>query len=100
MEDIDEEISFCYCNNVACVFMTFTNVAAVSDSTVIGINVVLKSDITSVNLAKLAVYGKVLNKLPALDALTMRAPKGNLAAIRALPFVEQQPPMPSVMGHP
>ena len=72
--------------------MTFTNVAAVSDSTVIGINVVLKSDITSVNLAKLAVYGKVLNKLPALDALTMRAPRGNLAAIRALPFVEGSNP--------
>lgn len=70
----------------------FTNVFAASDNTVIGINVVLKYDITSARLAKLAVYGKVMNKIPAIDALTMKAPKSNLAAIRALPFVEAATP--------
>jgi subtilisin family serine protease len=63
-------------------------VATASAATVktIGINVVL-TNITTARLEKLGEFGKVLNKLPAIDAVTMRALETNLPAIRALPFV-------------
>lgn len=72
--------------------LTFANVYAASDSTVIGINVVLKSDINAYKISKLSEFGKVLNKIPSIDAISMRAPKGNLAAIRTLPFVAAATP--------
>jgi subtilisin family serine protease len=53
----------------------------------IGINVVLKGDITDANLADLAKLGKVQDVIYAIDALTMRIKASDLAAIQALPFV-------------
>lgn len=61
--------------------------AALSPSRMIGINVVLRGDITAQRLADLARYGKVRDVLRPIDALTLQAPASALAAIRALPYV-------------
>ncbi|MFO7697213.1 MAG: S8 family serine peptidase [Anaerolineae bacterium] len=53
----------------------------------IGINVVLKGNITDANLADLAKLGKVQDVIYAIDALTMRIKASDLAAVQALPFV-------------
>lgn len=53
----------------------------------IGVNIVLNQDIDDAVLADLGNYGRVLNVMPALDALTMRIEAENLAAIQALPYV-------------
>jgi subtilisin family serine protease len=53
----------------------------------IGINVLLKSDISSQILADLSTHGTVLQTLPEIDALSMRVADGELAAIRALSYV-------------
>jgi subtilisin family serine protease len=61
--------------------------SAATGSTRIGVNVVLRSDITSARLTVLARYGTIQNKVREIDALTMRIPRSNLSVIRALPFV-------------
>lgn len=61
--------------------------AAAAQTRQMGINVVLNTGITDTNLAVLGTHGRVLNTLPAINALTMRAAEGELDAIRALPFV-------------
>jgi len=48
---------------------------------------VLVSDLSPANLAALAQHGTVLSTLAEINALTMRAREGDLATIRALPFV-------------
>ena len=48
---------------------------------------VLVSDLSPANLAALAQHGTVLSTLAEISALTMRAREGDLATIRALPFV-------------
>lgn len=53
----------------------------------IGINVVLKGDITGDRVKALEVFGRVLDRIEAIDALTMRAREADLDAIRSLPFV-------------
>ena len=52
----------------------------------IGVSV-LVSDLSPANLAALAQHGTVLSTLAEINALTMRAREGDLATIRALPFV-------------
>jgi subtilisin family serine protease len=54
----------------------------------IGINVVLNTDITPALLADLGRFGNVLDTIEELDAVHMRAREADLAAIRALPYVE------------
>ena len=66
----------------------------------IGINVLLKSDITSQILADLSTHGTVLNTLPAIDALSMKVAEGELAAIRALPYVAAASPDAERKGAP
>lgn len=53
----------------------------------VGINVVLKGDITADRLKALETFGRVRDRLEAIDALTMQAREADLAAIRSLPFV-------------
>jgi subtilisin family serine protease len=66
----------------------------------IGINVVLKSDISPQILADLSTHGTVLNTLPAIDALSMRIAEGELAGIRALPYVAAANPDAERKGGP
>ncbi len=54
----------------------------------VGINVVLKVSPDIVALAQLGVFGKVRDVIPEINGVTMQAAEKDLAAIRALPFVE------------
>jgi subtilisin family serine protease len=53
----------------------------------IGVNVLLKSAPTAAIVADLNTIGTVLDLIPQLNALTMRASVGDLAVIRAKPYV-------------
>jgi subtilisin family serine protease len=61
---------------------------AESNNAVRGINVVLKSRPTQVQLARLNTLGTVKTVLREINGLTMAAKRDRLAAIRALPFVK------------
>jgi subtilisin len=52
-----------------------------------GVNVLLKSAPTAAIVADLNTIGTVLDLIPQLNALTMRASAGDLTAIRAKPYV-------------
>jgi subtilisin family serine protease len=58
-----------------------------STSATIGINVILKAPATNANRAELARYGTLLDEIPELNAIRVRAGADQLPAIRALPFV-------------
>jgi subtilisin family serine protease len=62
-------------------------VGAASPNGTIGLNVVLNTDVTDAILADLGGYGRVLDVLYEIDALTMRAKARDLPAIQALPYV-------------
>lgn len=79
---------------------SLTSVSAGSNKGMIGINVVLTGDITQAKLDKLAGLGKIRDVLYEIDALTMKAPKENLKAIRALPFVAAANPDSERKGAP
>jgi hypothetical protein len=64
---------------------------AVQDK-MIGVNVVLKTDITNAILAELGRFGRVRDMVPALDAVTMQARASELASIQAMPFVASASP--------
>ena len=53
----------------------------------VGVNVVLKGDITAEDLAALGQFGQVQQQLRAIDAVILRARASQLEAIRALPSV-------------
>jgi subtilisin family serine protease len=63
--------------------------AATAKSTgrVIGVNVVLTGDITADRINALETYGRVRDRIYAIDALTMQAREADLDSIRSLPFV-------------
>jgi subtilisin family serine protease len=63
-----------------------------STSGVIGINVVLKAPATAGNRAELGKYGTLLDEIPELNAIRVRAQASQLPAIQALPFVESATP--------
>ena len=71
----------------ACALAAAFTIGTAAQSRRIGINVVLNTDITAEIVAELSKRGAVLDTIPAIDALTMRVAEGNLAAIKALPFV-------------
>ncbi|HAM62482.1 MAG: Subtilisin DY [Firmicutes bacterium GWF2_51_9] len=62
-------------------------VGAASATGSIGINVLLKSDVSSNFLSELAKHGTVLTVLDEIDALTMRVKAAKVSTIKALPFV-------------
>jgi subtilisin family serine protease len=53
----------------------------------VGVNVVLKGDITADRIKALETFGRVQDRIEAIDALTMQAREADLVAIRSLPFV-------------
>ncbi len=67
-------------------------VVAAADSGMIGVNVVLKVEVTDAVLADLAKYGKVRDVVPAINAITMQAKASILPAIQALPYVASANP--------
>ena len=62
-------------------------VSAIAANRMIGINVLLKTDITPVFLAALGQYGKVRDVVTEIKAVTLQAPESALPAIQKLPFV-------------
>jgi subtilisin family serine protease len=72
---------------------------AVQDK-MIGVNVVLKTDITNAILAELSRFGRVRDMVPALDAVTMQARASELASIQAMPFVASASPDAERTGAP
>ncbi|MBI4732522.1 MAG: S8 family serine peptidase, partial [Chloroflexi bacterium] len=67
--------------------MSAVPVSADSPKTMIGINIVLNTDITDAILADLGTHGKVRDVIYEIDAITLQARAGELDAIRALPYV-------------
>jgi len=66
----------------------------------IGINIALKTDITSSILADLSRHGSVLDTMPAIDALTMRIAESELPAIRSKSYVAAASPDAERKGSP
>ncbi|HYF80254.1 MAG TPA: S8 family serine peptidase [Symbiobacteriaceae bacterium] len=74
--------------------------SAAPDNKTIGISVLLNTDISDAILAEIETHGKVRDVIPQIDALVMMAPAGELAAIRALPFVAAAGPEAERKGSP
>jgi subtilisin family serine protease len=74
--------------------------ASAAQNATIGINVVLNTDATPAVLADLGRYGRILDTFAELDAVHMRGREGNLAAIRALPYVAAAAPDAERKGAP
>ena len=74
--------------------------AAAQGSRNIGINVVLRQDISAAILADLGRYGTVNETYPQIDALTMKVRESNLSAIKALPYVAAANPDAKRVGKP
>lgn len=80
--------------------MTFSTVSAASTSGKIGINVVMKADITRTDLSTLSKYGTVRDVVYEIKAVTMQIAKSNLSKIQRLPFVAYAAPDQSRNGAP
>lgn len=78
---------------ILCLFTSTTLASATlaapprTSSRTIGVNVVLNRDVTEAVLGDIARFGRVRDVLVEVDALTLQAREGDLAAIRALPYV-------------
>ncbi|HKZ45001.1 MAG TPA: S8 family serine peptidase [Anaerolineales bacterium] len=73
---------------------------AASDNKMIGINVVLNTEVTDGILADLGTHGKVRDVLIEINALTMQVRSGDLATIQALPYVAAANPDAERKGAP
>lgn len=58
----------------------------------IGINVLLKAPATAQNRTELAKYGSLIDEIPQLNVIRVKAKASELAAIQALPFVKTANP--------
>jgi len=58
----------------------------------IGINVILKAPATAADRIELATYGHLMDEIPELNAIRVKAKADQLVAIQALPFVEAASP--------
>ncbi len=66
--------------------------AADSAKTMVGINVVLNTNITDAILADLGTFGNVKDVVYEINALTMQVRQGDLETVQALPYVEAANP--------
>ncbi len=71
-----------------------------SPKTMIGINVVLNTDITEAILADLAMHGTVRDVVYEIRAVTLQARSGELDAVRSLPYVAAANPDVERTGSP
>jgi subtilisin family serine protease len=79
---------------------SYSPVSAASSKTMIGINVVLNTDVTDALLADLGTHGTVRDVVYEIKAVTLQARAGELDAIRALPYVAAANPDTEVKGAP
>lgn len=66
----------------------------------LGVNVVLKADVTQPALAQLAKYGKVRDVVPKIRAVTLQTTTDKLPLLQALPFVAAANPDAERSGAP
>jgi subtilisin family serine protease len=66
---------------------TSASASAAAGGKMIGINVLLNTDVSDAILVELDLHGKVRDVVPEIRLVTLQAPEGELGAIRALPFV-------------
>jgi subtilisin family serine protease len=85
---------------VSILLMGSISIAKKAPDKTIGINVVLNTEITDVILTELGNYGKVLDLVYEINALTMRAKKNVLGTIQTLPFVAAAHPDAERQGIP
>jgi subtilisin family serine protease len=85
---------------IALSFGILSPVSAAGPKSMIGINVVLNTDVTDTILADLGTHGKVLDVIYQIKAVTLQAPAGELETIRALPYVAAANPDAEVKGAP
>jgi subtilisin family serine protease len=71
----------------ACLLLVSLPVFAGSTNTVIGINVVLNTAPSNAILADLGQHGRIREVVPEINAVTIQAPAGELAAIQAESYV-------------
>ncbi|PKO04109.1 MAG: Subtilisin DY [Chloroflexi bacterium HGW-Chloroflexi-3] len=77
---------------VVAIVLGSTTTAFAAPDKLIGVNVVLNTDLTDDILVELGTHGKVRDLIPAINALTMQVRESKLDTIRALPFVESANP--------
>jgi subtilisin family serine protease len=75
-------------------------VAAGSSKTMIGVNVVLNTDVTNTILTDLAKHGTVRDVVVEIKAITLQARAGELPVIQALPYVASASPDSTRNGAP
>jgi subtilisin family serine protease len=75
-------------------------VSAAGSAGLIGINVVLNTDITGSILSDLGTYGKVRDVIYEVKGITLQARAGDLPAIRSLPYVAAANPDTERAGAP
>jgi hypothetical protein len=80
--------------------MATVSAAAAPAKAMIGINVVLNTPISQKILTDLQSHGNVLNVLYEINALTMKVPSNELAAIKKLPYVAAANPDAARKGAP
>lgn len=73
---------------------------AASSNKMIGVNIVLNTDVTNAILVDLGTHGKVRDVIYEIDALTMQVRESELGTIRALPYVAAADPDVEVKGAP
>ena len=78
----------------------FQTADAASEKSMIGINILLNTDITDGILAELGYHGKVRDAIYEIDAITMQVRSGELGAIRQLPYVAAANPDAERKGAP
>ena len=84
---------------VALVF-NFQTADAASSKGMIGVNIVLNTDITDAILADLGGHGKVRDVVYEIDAITMQIKSGELTTIQQLPYVASANPDAERNGSP
>ncbi len=67
--------------------LNFQTADAASGNSMIGINILLNTDITDVILTDLALHGTIRDVVYEIDALTMQVRSSELKAIKQLPYV-------------
>jgi subtilisin family serine protease len=72
--------------------LALSNVAVAQTKGMIGINVLLKTDVTKAILTDLGTHGTVRDVIAEIKAVTVQAKASELAAIQALPYVASANP--------
>lgn len=85
---------------IAVLLAVIVPIAAAAPKGMIGINVLLKAEVSDAILTDLGKYGRVLDVIYEINALTMKVKASELPAIQALPYVAAANPDAERTGAP